>query len=106
MENAHYAGLGGGIRGSLRHLPVGVHLPAIDRQPQRADQQDAHGHHDQNDGLSVPAAEMEGGAFQYTMTPCEELPSRNVFEKYVVSGSYGYTAVMVTGWPGALEAPV
>ena len=33
------------------------------------------------------AAESNGGAFQNTMIPCEALPRRNVFEKYVVNGS-------------------
>lgn len=89
IENAHDTGLGGGIRGSLRHLPMGVHLPAIDRQPQRADQQDAHGHHDQNDSLSVLAAESMGKTFQNTMIPCVALPRRNVLEKYVINGLYG-----------------
>jgi hypothetical protein len=70
-------------------LPVRIHLPAIDRQTQRANQQDAHGYHDQNDSLSVPAAESKGSRFQNTMIPCDALPSRSVFEKYVVNGSYG-----------------
>ena len=89
IEDAHDTGLRGGIRGSLRHLPVRVHLPAIDRQPQRPNQQDAHGHYDQDDSLSVPAAESKGNGFQNTIIPCVALPSRNVFEKYVVNGSYG-----------------
>jgi hypothetical protein len=71
IEDVQDTGLGGGIRGSLRHLPVGVHLPAIERQPQRANQQDAHGHHHDDDSLSRLSAEMEGGAFQKAMTPCE-----------------------------------
>jgi hypothetical protein len=68
-------------------LPVRIHLPAIDRQTQRANQQDAHGYHDQNDSLSVPAAESKGNTSQNTMIPCEALPRRSVFEKYVVNGS-------------------
>jgi len=89
IENTHDPSLGGGIRGSLRHLTMGVHLPAIDRQSQRANQQDAHGHHDQNDSLSVPAAESMGKTFQNTMIPWVALPRRNVLEKYVINGSYG-----------------
>jgi hypothetical protein len=57
-KDAHDTGLGGGIRGSLRHLPLSVHLSAVDRQPERADQQNAHGHHNENDSLSVLGAEM------------------------------------------------
>jgi hypothetical protein len=89
VENVQDTGLGGGIRGSLRHLPMRVHLPAIDRQPKRADQQDAHGHHEQDDSLSLLAAGCESSTFQNTMIPCVALPRRNVCEKYVVSGSYG-----------------
>ena len=77
------------IRGSLRQLPLRVHLPAIDRQPQGANQQDTHGHHDQNDSLSVPAAEGMNKTFQNTMIPCVALPRRNVLEKYVINGLYG-----------------
>jgi hypothetical protein len=30
-----------------------------------------------------------GSRLQNTMIPCDALPSRSVFEKYVVNGSYG-----------------
>ena len=81
IKDADDAGLCRGIRGCLRHLPLGVHLAAIDGQPESAEQEDAHCHHDKNDSLPLFAAESDGGAFQNTMIPCEALPKRNVFEK-------------------------
>ena len=61
---------------------MGIHLAAVDRQPERAEQQYAHCHHNENDSLSRFAAESDGEeTFQNTMIPCDALPKRNVFEK-------------------------
>jgi hypothetical protein len=69
LENAHNTGLSGCIRRSLRHLPLSVHLPAIDRQPERGNQENAHREHNENDGLSIPATETTGWKFQNTIIP-------------------------------------
>jgi hypothetical protein len=79
--------LSGGVSSSLRHLPLSVHLAAIDRQPEGGDQENAHCHYNQDDSLAAFATRIDGGAFQYTMIPCAALPSRTLFEKYDVNGS-------------------
>jgi hypothetical protein len=55
-------------------------LPAVDRQPERADQHNTHGHHNENDSLSVFPPEING-VFQNTMIPSAALPRRNALEK-------------------------
>jgi hypothetical protein len=45
---------------ALRHLALSVHLAAIDRKPEGTYEENAHSHYNENDDLSVLAAETFG----------------------------------------------
>jgi len=64
IKDAHDPGLGSSVGGCLGHLPLGVHLAAVDGQPEGAEQEDAHCHHNENDSLSLFAAKVMEERFQ------------------------------------------
>jgi hypothetical protein len=63
VEDAHNAGLRGGIRGRLRHLAVRVEVRAIDSEPDGGKQKEAHRQRYENDRLSIFLFESVNEAF-------------------------------------------
>jgi hypothetical protein len=86
VEDAHEAGLTCGIGGGLRHLPLRVHLPDVDRETKRANQKQAQYHNHEDDGLTIAGSVLDGGKSQNWMIPCDVLPSRSVAGKNVTNG--------------------
>ncbi len=69
VENAHDAGLCGGIRGRLSHLPVRVHPSAVYGETSRPDDEYRHSDQNEEDRLSFFTMVCHNTIFQNTMIP-------------------------------------